>query len=190
MDIDKFFDSYYLKFEKIITVSLTVAIMIVVAYATLLFFTILLVTIADANIFSQVIAWLNSDGRTIAQPIQRLQEGLFNIFGGFLLILLGLELINTIKTFAIENYIKIESIVAVAIIASTRHLITLDYHHAEVGTIFGIGFVVFSLILGYVLLKTKSFSLRSNTDNKSSVTLSPFDEATSIKPVPVESNKV
>lgn len=165
MRVDKFFDSYYSKFEKVITISLSIAIMIVIAYATLLFFTILFVTIVDANAFSALLSMLNGE-KTIAEPIKSLQDGLFNIFGGFLLILLGLELINTIKTFSEENHIKIESIVAVAIIATTRHLITLDYHHADPSAIFGIGFVVFTLILGYVLLKTKAFSWGSNSDKK------------------------
>jgi uncharacterized membrane protein (DUF373 family) len=166
MQVDKFFDSYYSKFEKIITISLSIAIMIVIAYATLLFFTILLVTIMDADGFSAVLSMLDDGPRTIDEPIKRLQDGLFQVFGGFLLILLGLELINTIKTFSKENHIKIESIVAVAIIATTRHLITLDYHHADSGAIFGIGFVVFTLILGYVLLKTKAFTWGSSSDVK------------------------
>lgn len=165
MKIEKFYDSYYSKFEKVITISLSIAIMIIIAYATLLFFTILFVTIIDANLFASVMGMLD-EGETIAQPIKRLQDGLFNVFGGFLLILLGLELINTIKTFSEENHIKIESIVAVAIIATTRHLITLDYHHSDSGSIFGIGFVVFTLILGYVLLKTKAFTWGSNLAEK------------------------
>jgi len=48
-----------------------------------------------------------------------------------------------------------ESIVAIVIIASSRHLITIDYHHVEPGFIFGAGFVVFVLVAAYVLLKIK-----------------------------------
>ena len=92
-------------------------------------------------------------GASIGESIARLQSSLYHVFGGFLLILLGVELINTVRSFSRDSTIKMESIVGIAIIATSRHLITLDYHHTDSLTVFAVGFVVLVLIVGYYLLK-------------------------------------
>lgn len=150
----KFFDTVYPKFEKFIVLLLAVAVMVAIAYATVTYFAILIKTIIVSEPVQQALILVET-GKSVGGAIERLQTGLYHVFGGFLLILLGIELIGTIKTFSEENHIKIESIIAIAIIATSRHLITLDYHHADAMVIFGAGFVVFVLILGYFLMKLK-----------------------------------
>jgi uncharacterized membrane protein (DUF373 family) len=151
--LEKFFDILYTKFEKIIVMALALAIMITICFATIVFFIVLFKTITNGEFITVLMS--SSGDYTIAEPITRLQGGLYHIFGGFLLILLGIELINTVRTFSRESHIKMESIVAIAIIATARHLITLDYHHTDPIIIFAAGFVVIALIVGYVLLKIK-----------------------------------
>ena len=153
MNIDTLLNYFFSKFEKVIIFLLVVASMLAVAYAAIAFVALLVATIFDQSLLD---SFLNRPlDQEIGVPIARLQAGLYHIFGGFLLILLGLELMNTVRTYATESHVKIESIVAISIIATARHLITLDYHHSNPLTIFAAGFVVISLIVGYYLLKKR-----------------------------------
>ncbi|MBL4827941.1 MAG: phosphate-starvation-inducible PsiE family protein [Spongiibacteraceae bacterium] len=157
--LDKFFDVFYPKFEKFIVLALALSIMIAISYATLMFLAVLVKGIINIEPFWSAMTASSSEF-TIAHPITRLQDGLYHVFGGFLLILLGIELISTVRTFSKENHIKMESIVGIAIIATARHLITLDYHHTDPLIIFAAGFVVISLIVGYFLLRLKPYQRR------------------------------
>jgi len=161
----KFFESFYPKFEKLIVISLSAAIMVAIVYATICFFVMLFVTIVDVNPAAKMLDMLN-ESQSISAPIARFQNGLLHIFSGCLLILLGLELVSSIKLYSKENHIKIESMIAVAIIASTRELIILDYAHTEPGVLFGVGFIVVSLVAGYVLLKLKPSTISKGKDSK------------------------
>ncbi len=51
---------------------------------------------------------------------------MLKIFGFFLMILIGLELIETIKVYLVEEMVHVEIILLVAIIAITRKVIILD----------------------------------------------------------------
>ncbi len=152
-----FFDKFYPKFEKSIILILAIAVMIAIAYATIAYFAILVKTMILSTPILDAMEMVDQ-GQTIGGPIERLQMGLYHVFGGFLLILLGIELISTIRHFSESSHIKIESIIAIAIIATSRHLITLDYHHTKPLVIFGAGFVVISLIVGYFLLRLRPSS--------------------------------
>ena len=148
-----FFNSIYPKFEKAIIIILAVAIMVAIAYATLMFVIILFARIIEFDLFT--LFQSVGQAESINDSIALLQNGLFQVFGGFLLIILGIELIGTIKSISEDHHIKIEHIVSISIIASARHLITIDYHHSDPLTIFAAGFVVLVLIVGYFLLKIK-----------------------------------
>src|SRR5262245_63486282 len=50
-------------------------------------------------------------------------------FGGILIVLLGLELMETLKTYFREHHIRVEVILVVAIIAVVGHFVTLDFEH-------------------------------------------------------------
>ena len=79
-------------------------------------------------------------------------------FGFFLLILIGLELMDTIKAYLTSNEIHFEIIVLLAIIAVARKIILLDPFTETVGafdaaTLIGLGVVVISLGGCYYLIK-------------------------------------
>lgn len=155
MHNDKFFHHVYTKFERAIILALAIAIMIAIAYATIVFLLILIKTVVNIEPLWTAIA--ADDGmKSVSEPISRLQSGLYHVFGGFLLILLGIELINTVRSYSTSNHIKMESIISIAIIATARHLITLDYHHTQPLMVFAVGFVVLALVVGYFLLKLQA----------------------------------
>ena len=156
---ERFFREVYPRFERLITLVMAVLLMVAITYAVVMFTIVLLKTVMDV----QPIVSFFSEGQKIAEPIGRLQAGLYHVFGGFLLVLLGIELIGTVKSFAENSSIKMEAILAIAIIATSRHLITLDYHHSDPLTIFAAGFVVICLVGGYFLVKLKVVTDRPAT---------------------------
>jgi len=79
------------------------------------------------------------------------------VLGGFLLVLIGVELLDTIKAYFHENTIHVEIVVLLAIIAVARKVILLDPTGMS-GTDFGIqligiGVIVTGLAGGYYLIK-------------------------------------
>ncbi len=75
------------------------------------------------------------------------------IFGAFLLVLIGIELLETIvKTDQPQLVVRVEVVLAVAIIAIARKVIILDFEHLQAGKLLGIAAVVLALSIGYYLL--------------------------------------
>lgn len=80
-------------------------------------------------------------------------DNLLNIFGVFLLVLIGIELLDTIKVYFKENVIHVEVVILVALIAIARKVIVLDFEHYTGVEILGISAIIISLSAGYYLLK-------------------------------------
>jgi uncharacterized membrane protein (DUF373 family) len=83
---------------------------------------------------------------------------ILQIFGYFLLILIGIELLETIKAYLLKNEIHVEIIILVAIIAVARKIILLDpfveggVELNSMATI-ALGVVVIALAGSYYLVK-------------------------------------
>jgi len=77
---------------------------------------------------------------------------LLDIFGMFLLVLLGLELLETIKAYLIEHAIHVEIVMVVALIAIARKVIILDVKAMGATTLFAIALIILALSLGYYLI--------------------------------------
>ena len=91
----------------------------------------------------------------ISPPIFFLEIAeLLDIFGLFLLVLIGIELMDTfMKTYLTENVIHVEVVLVVAIIAIARKVITLDFKELSGLTLLGIAAIIIALSGGYFLLK-------------------------------------
>src|SRR6476469_9291158 len=87
------------------------------------------------------------------ESLNSLQEGLQNVFGAVLLVLLGLELIDTLKVYFIEHEVRTEVILVVAMIAVGRHVIQIDYHGTSGLELIGIAAIVVALAVSYYLVK-------------------------------------
>jgi len=75
-----------------------------------------------------------------------------NAFGGVLVVVLGLELIETLKVYFHEHQVRVEVIMIVGLIAVGRHVIQVDYDHVETLQLVGLGALIVSLSLGYFLI--------------------------------------
>jgi uncharacterized membrane protein (DUF373 family) len=78
---------------------------------------------------------------------------MLQIFGFFMMILIGLELIETIKLYLVEGSIHVEIICLVAIVAITRKVIILDLYKLPPISLLGIAAIIFALTIGYYFLK-------------------------------------
>jgi uncharacterized membrane protein (DUF373 family) len=78
---------------------------------------------------------------------------LLNIFGYFLLVLIGVELLATISAYINEKVIHVEIVIEIAIIAIARGVILLDAGTANPLNMFGTAAIIFVLCAGYYFLK-------------------------------------
>ncbi len=84
---------------------------------------------------------------------------IFEGFGLALIILIGLELLKVLKLFLVEDKIKPEIIVEIAVIALCNKIITLDTKHTSGDVLLGIAAILVGLSIGY-------FVFRFRTSNK------------------------
>ncbi|KAA3592892.1 MAG: phosphate-starvation-inducible E-like protein [Candidatus Scalindua sp. AMX11] len=80
-------------------------------------------------------------------------EQLFLIFGFFLMILIGLELLDSLKVYLNEDKIHVEVVFTIALIAVARKVITLDLTKIADNKLMGIAATIVSLAVGYYLIK-------------------------------------
>ena len=118
---------------------------IVTALTVMMGLTILLATIE--------LAWLIIKD-VITPPVILLEiNELLDIFGLFLLVLLGIELISTLKAYLTQNEVHVEVVFAVALIAVGRKVIILDVKEISSLSLIGIASIILSLSIGYLLVK-------------------------------------
>ncbi len=123
------------KFERIVTYTLIIMMSIVVLLSTI---ELVLLIVKDI----------------MNEPLFILELGeLLELFGQFLLVLIGIELVHTMKIYLVEKTIHLEAMLVVALIAIARKIITLEPQDLPDGTLLGIGALVFSLTLGYYLVR-------------------------------------
>ncbi|TVR77209.1 MAG: hypothetical protein EA409_12135 [Saprospirales bacterium] len=80
-------------------------------------------------------------------------DNLLNIFGVFLLVLIGIELLDTIKVYFKENVIHVEVVILVALIAIARKVIVLEFEDYTGSEILGISAIIIALAAAYYLIK-------------------------------------
>jgi len=115
------------KFEKAVTVTLVVMMAVVVLLATI------------------ELGWIIVKD-IITPPVFLLEiDELLDIFGLFLLVLIGVELLETIKAYLKENVVHFEVVLTVAMIAIARKVITLDVKELPGLTLLGIAAIIVAL---------------------------------------------
>ena len=125
------------KFEHVIVVSLITMMIIVVILATI------------------ELGWLIIKD-IITPPIILLEiEELLEIFGFFLLVLIGIELLETIKAYLLTNVVHVEIVLEVALIAIARKVIILDLEKYESLTLVGIAAMISAVALAFWVIKRR-----------------------------------
>ena len=90
----------------------------------------------------------------ITPPIILLEiDELLDLFGFFLLVLIGLELLETIRSYLVEHVVHAEVVVEVALIAITRKVIILDVKGLPSLALVGVACIILALTAAYFVLK-------------------------------------
>jgi uncharacterized membrane protein (DUF373 family) len=116
------------------------------------------------------LVWLLYNALLVTTPALLETRELIAVLGAFLLVLIGVELLDTIKAYFSENTIHVEIVVLLAIIAVARKVILLD----PTGTtgfefgfeLMGIGVIVVGLAGGYYLIKKAGITIRPGMENQ------------------------
>ena len=122
-------------FERIVIIALIAMMALVVLISTIELGFIIII-----DIFKPPAYWLGIDQ-------------LFEIFGFFLLLLIGVELLETIKAYLTEKVVHSEIVLEVALIAIARKVITLDLKAYNSMTLVGIAALIISIAIAYYLIK-------------------------------------
>ena len=101
---------------------------------------------------------------TQIDSITELQTAVQDLFAGVLLVVLGLELMDTLRNYFIEHRLRVEFLISVALIAVARHVIQLDYEHASPWLVSAIAVLMFSLAASYVGVRKFQYRPRSSPD--------------------------
>ncbi|ABS56058.1 hypothetical protein Mboo_1541 [Methanoregula boonei 6A8] len=142
------------KFEKVI-------------YAGLMFMLIavIIVAIVDLGYFLVLSLATGNSAQLEAHELNAVQE-VISVLGSFLLILIGVELLDTIKAYFREKEIHVEIVLILAIIAVARSVILLDptgMSGIEYGIeLMGIGVIVVGLGAGYYLIRKAGLVLTAS----------------------------
>jgi len=96
----------------------------------------------------------------VSPPVFLLEiEELLEIFGLFMLVLIGIELLETIvKTYLHQSSDHARIVMSVAIIAVARKVIILDVKDASELTLLGLAAIILALCIGYYLIRSKHCS--------------------------------
>lgn len=82
-------------------------------------------------------------------------DQLLELFGFFLLILIGIELLETIKAYLQDKVIHSEIVLEVALIAIARKVIILDLKEYDSTVILGIAALIITIAAAYYILRRK-----------------------------------
>ena len=126
---------YLEQLQRFVVTSLVVMMVIVVCLATI------------------DLAWLLV--KDIITPPKLLLEidELLDIFGLFLLVLIGVELMESIRIYREQKSVHVEVVMTVAMIAIARKVIILDIKEISSLTLLGIAAIIAALSIGYFLIR-------------------------------------
>jgi uncharacterized membrane protein (DUF373 family) len=92
----------------------------------------------------------------VSPPVFFLEiEELLELFGFFLLIIIGIELLETIKAYLQDKVIHSEIVLEVALIAIARKVIILDLKEYDSVVILGIAALIITISVSYYIVRRK-----------------------------------
>lgn len=92
-------------------------------------------------------------------------EEMLEVFGFFLMVLIGLELLETIKAYLDKDRVHVEVVFLVAIVAAARKIIILDYKTMTPDMLYSISAVIVALGIGYFLVRKALQLNRAESDS-------------------------
>jgi len=129
------------KYESLILIILTAMMAVVVLFATV------------------QLGWLLVKN-LLTPPVGLLEiDQLLDLFGMFLLVLIGIELLDTIRTYSEDRVLRVEIAIVVALLAISRKVIILNYKDLTSFSLLEVGVVVVAFAVAYYLLRVSRGSI-------------------------------
>lgn len=138
--------------DKIIKITINTLIILLTGVMIYSILEIVLITIRTVFVKNEIINFLNP-------TINR--ENLFiasvqGFIAAALLITILIEVIESLREYKLKNKINYTKVILeIAIIAVIRHVLIIDYEHANFGTLIGLSSLIFVLGLFYLILTNK-----------------------------------
>jgi uncharacterized membrane protein (DUF373 family) len=99
--------------------------------------------------------------KILAPPVMIINaEGLMDLFSIFLVLLIGLELLETVKAYLKEDLFHVEFIILVAIIAISRKVIVWDFEKYSTMELLSLSAMIVALGVTYFLIKQSDFKIK------------------------------
>lgn len=133
------FDRLFHYFEKFIVVTLLFLMGIIILISTFELVVSIVTQIANHD---------KADGLMFLQ-----KQELLELFSFILLIVIGLELFETIKLYLNKHRIQADFILLIALTAIARKVIVIDYSKIDNFLVLGMAAMVLALSVGYYLIK-------------------------------------
>jgi uncharacterized membrane protein (DUF373 family) len=150
---------YLEKFEEIISRALLVMMAVVVLLTTI------------------ELGWILAKD-VLTPPVFLLEIGeILELFGMFLLVLIGIELMHSVKIFIKRREIHLEAMLVVALVAVARKVIVLEPKELAPAAVLGLAALALSLIIGYYLVKRAGREGGGNDSKHDAATAAPEDVA-------------
>lgn len=89
-------------------------------------------------------------------------SGLMGLFSSFLVLLIGLELLETVKAYLKEDIVHVEFIILVAIIAISRKAIVWDFKKYTTEELISLAIMTVALGVTYFLVKKSDVNYKLN----------------------------
>lgn len=93
-------------------------------------------------------------------------DGLMSLFSLFLVLLIGLELLETIKTYLRDDIVHVEFVILVAIIAIGRKAIVWDFNKYTTEQLISLAVMILALGATYFLIKRADIKIKFKKDRK------------------------
>ena len=78
---------------------------------------------------------------------------MFELFGFFMMVLIGIELLQSIKMYVSHHQLHVEVVFMVAMIALARKVIILNMHEVSGASMAGLAAIIMALSAGYFLVR-------------------------------------
>lgn len=130
---------YTHRFESIVLHAMAILLMVILGFVT----------------YWLVVAFVQglwTKGQLIQDTLM-LQASFQRAMAGIFVVLIGIEILETIRTYNSHRSFRLETVLIVGAIAVARHIIQLDFTHITGEFLLGLSVLVISLVGGYWLLQ-------------------------------------
>jgi uncharacterized membrane protein (DUF373 family) len=90
-------------------------------------------------------------------------EEMMTVFGFILMVIIGLELLETIKAYLKKHEIHVEIVLLVALVAVARKVIILDYKDTTPEMMFAVAALVIAMSAGFFMVRRSLSDSRERT---------------------------